>query len=204
MGSPDPSAGRLALAPSASSARGGDDRPTGPVRSRPPGRRESGRRPGVGRRRLVVLTVLLTVAAVAYFAVTSLGDGGGGAAKSSPTGDAYQRANRTIAIEAQSMVQAGTDLRALRDIATFRTAVEAAVARIAAQVTALQRLAATRHGTARATIDETVASAQRLQLLGAAYERDVTKGQLGPANKDELSVHDEIENLAQQFDAWKR
>jgi hypothetical protein len=198
MGSPDPSAGRLALAPSAPPARGGDDRPTGPVRTRPPGRRA-----GVARRRLVVLTVLLTVAAVAYFAITSLGGGGSGASKGSSGGDAYQRANRAIATEAQAIVQAGTDLRALREIGTFRIATEASLARIAAQVTALQRLAATRHGAARTTIDETVASAQRLQLLGAAFEHDVTKGQLGPANQDEASMRDEIQNLSQQFHAWK-
>jgi hypothetical protein len=150
-----------------------------------------------------VITVLLTVAAVAYFAVTSLGGGSGAASKDSPTGDAYQRANQTIATEARSIVQAGTDLRALRDIATFRTAVEASLARIAAQVTALQRLAATRHGTARTTIGETVASAQRLQLLGTAFEADVVKERLGPANNDEASIHDELDNLAQQFHAWK-
>jgi hypothetical protein len=149
-----------------------------------------------------VVTVLLTVAAIAYFAVTALG-GGGGASKDAPTGDAYQRANRTIATEAQSIVQAGTDLRALRDIGTFQSGLQASLARIAAQVTVLQRLAATRHGAARTTIDETIASAQRLQLIGAVFERDVTKEQLGPANKDEVSMHDEIENLAQQFDAWK-
>jgi hypothetical protein len=203
MGSPDPSAGRLALAPSAPPARGGDDRPTGPVRSGPPDRRAGRRRPGVGRRRLVVVTVLLTVAAVAYFGVTSLGGGGGGTAKGAPAGDAYQRANQTIATEAQSIVQAGTDLRALREIGTFRNAVEASLARIAAQATVLQGLAATRHGAARTTIDATVASAQRLQLLGAAFERDVTKEQLGSANKDEASMNEEIGNLAQQFRAWK-
>jgi hypothetical protein len=151
----------------------------------------------------VVVTVLLTVAAVVYFGVTAFGGGGGAAAKDTPTGDAYQQANRTIANEAQSIVRAGTDLRALRDIATFRTAVEASLARIAAQVTALQHLAATRHGTAATTIGETVASAQRLQLLGAVFERDVTKVQLGSANKDEAAVNDEIGNLAEQFKAWK-
>jgi hypothetical protein len=151
------------------------------------------------------VTVLLTVAAIAYFAVTSLGGGGGGGGSAAaPSGDTYQRANRTIATEAQSIVQAGTDLRALRDIGTFRTSVEASVARIAEQVTALQRLAATRHGAARTTIDGTIASAQRLELLGAAFERDVTKGLLGPANKDEQSMQDEIQNLAHQFAAWKR
>jgi hypothetical protein len=151
-----------------------------------------------------VVTVLLTIAVLAYLVITSLGASGGGDAGGAPAADAYQRANRAVATEAQAIVQAGTDLRALRDVDKFRAVADRSLAAIATQVTVLQQLGASRHGVARSTIDETVASAQRLALLGTAFERDVVKEQLGAANRDELSIHDEILNLQQQFTAWKR
>src|SRR5689334_21531210 len=201
MGSPDPSAGRLALAPTDPGFRRPHDRTDPEAERRPEPSGAPRHRAGRGRRRLVAVTVLLTVAALAYFVATSLG---GGAGSGAPTEDAYLLANRLVAQDGLLIIKAGTDLRALRDVDQFRASVDGSIAKIAAQITMLQGLGAKRQGTARTTIDETVAGAQRIALLATAFEREVVKGALGPANRDEQSLRDEIVAIARLSNEWKR
>jgi hypothetical protein len=203
MGSPDPSAGRLALAPTDPGLRPPDDRTDPSAGRRPEPVGAPNRRAGAGRRRLVVVTILLTIAAAAYFAVTSFGGGSGGSS-STPAEDAYLRANRLVATEGLLIIKAGTNLRALREIDGFRSDVDQSIAKIAAQITALQQLGARRSGTARSMIDETVAGAQKIAVLATAFEREVVKEELGPANRDEQLLRDEIVTLARLSTDWKQ
>jgi hypothetical protein len=196
MSRSDPPSGPLALAPSDDPIRDPGERPAGggPAR-RPP----APPRARYGRRRLLVVAIVVTIVAVVYFVVSSSGGGGGGS-----NDDAYLRANHEIATDAQSIVQAGTDLRTLRDIGDFRSSVEASVASIGAQVTALNRIAADHTGRARTIVRQTITSGEQLAQLGTTFERDVTKGELGPANRDEAAIHAGIVDLQQQAGAWNK
>src|SRR6478735_6644756 len=135
MGRSDTPPGRLALAPSAQPMRNPGERPPGRGAVREPPAPPPA---SYGRRRLLVVAIVVTILAIGYFAVTSLGGGGGGGGSSD---DPYVNSNQKIAAEGQSMVQAGTDLRTLRDIGKFRSSVEASVAAIHAQLVALQQQA---------------------------------------------------------------
>jgi hypothetical protein len=196
MGRPDTPPGRLALAPSARPIRGPGDRPAGrsPVREPPPPPTS------FGRRRLLAIAIVVTILAIGYFAVTSLGGGGG----SGGSDDAYLTANHKVASDGQAIVQAGTDMRTLRDIGKFRSSVEASVAAINTQIAALDRLAASHTGKARSIVRDTITSADQLTQLGTTFERDVTKGELGPANRDEAAINVQLVALQQQADAWNK
>ena len=96
-----------------------------------------------GRRRLLAVAVVATVAVIGYFVVHSLSGGGSGGAGD----DSYLNANHDIAAQGTSMITAGTDLRTMRNIGVFRVSVEASVAKIGTTVAALNRLAADQTGT---------------------------------------------------------
>ena len=147
-----------------------------------------------------MLAIVVTILAIGYLAATSLGGGGGGGTSDDP----YVNANHKIAAEGQAMVQAGTDLRTLRDIGKFRSSVEASVAAINAQIAALNRLEADHTGKARNIVRDTITSADQLTQLGTTFERDVTKGELGPANRDEAAINVQLAALQQQADAWNK
>ncbi|HZP27334.1 MAG TPA: hypothetical protein VFC99_00145 [Acidimicrobiia bacterium] len=196
MGRPDPSDGRLALAPPAP--------PPAPARSRRPGPRGPAQPPpsgpaSYGRRRLLVVAIVVTVAAVAYLAATSFGGGGGGGDE-----DAYLRANHRIAAEGRAILASGNDLRRLRDIGKFQDAVDASVAAIGAQVTALGRVGASGSAHDRSIVRDTIVSGEQIAQLGTTFARDVTKGDLGAANRDEASIDGRLIELARQSDAWRK
>ena len=169
----------------------------GPQRQPP-----SGSPPSFARRRLIVVAVLVTIAAAVYFGVTSLGGGGSGGAAA--TSDPYLRANSTITAEAQSILTAGNDLRTLRNVGVFANSVNQSIASIGAQVTRLGQLANREKGSRLAVVQATAASGEHLSQLGATFSHDVTKGNLGPANRDEASIQSEIANLQQQAAQWKK
>jgi hypothetical protein len=190
--------GRLALAPSADPFRGSAPRQMrrGPGGSPPPRRPNS-----YGRRRLVALAIVATILVLGYFAVTSIGGGGGGG-HATLTG--YLGANDKIATQARSIVQAGVDLRTLRDIGVFRRSVEKSVAEIGAQTTTLQGMVAGESASGRSIIRQTIASGRHVASLGADFERQITAGALGPANQDEAGINTEIAALEQQATAWNK
>ncbi len=197
MARSEPTPGRLALAPSAEPFRGSAPRPVrrGPGGPPPPRRPHS-----YGRRRLVAFAIVVTVLVLGYVAVTSLGGGGGGGG--TPSG--YLGANDKISTEARSIVQAGIDLRTLRDIGVFRASVEKSVAAIGVQITTLQGLVAGESSAGRATIRQTTASARHIATLAADFEKQITAGALGPANQDEAGINTEIAALQQQAAAWNK
>ena len=168
----------------------------GPQRQPP-----SGSPPSFARRRLIVVAVVVTIAAAVYFGVTSLGGGGGGAAA---TSDPYLRANSTITAEAQSILTAGNDLRTLRNVGVFANSVNQSIASIGAEVTRLGQRAHRAKGSRLSVVQATAASGEHLSQLGATFSHDVTKGNLGPANRDEASIQSEIANLQQQAAQWKK
>jgi hypothetical protein len=145
------------------------------------------------------VAIVATVAVLGYFVVHSVAGGGSGGSD-----DSYLTANHAVAAEGTSMINAGTDLRTLRNIGVFRRSVEASVAKIAKRVTTLNGLAADESGNARDIIRQTVTSAEHVGQVGTAYERDVTKGDLGAANRDEADINAELAKLQQQADAWSK
>jgi hypothetical protein len=170
----------------------------GPQRPLPPGPR-----PSFARRRLIVVAVIVTIAAAVYFGATSLG-GGGGSGGGAATSDPYLRANSAISTEAQSILTAGNDLRTLRNVGVFANSVNQSIASIGAQVTLLTQLANRQKGSRLSVVQATAASGEHLSQLAATFSHDVTKGNLGPANRDEASIQAEIANLQQQATQWKK
>jgi hypothetical protein len=196
MARSDPPPGRVALAPPVRPIRGPGGPPSGRGPARPPTRPAA----NYGRRRLLVVAVVATVAVIGYFVVHSLSGGGSGGAGD----DSYLNANHDIAAQGTSMITAGTDLRTMRNIGVFRVSVEASVAKIGTTVAALNRLAADQTGSARDIIRQTVASGEHIAQVGTTYESDVTNGDLGAANRDEAEINVELAKLQQQADAWSK
>src|SRR5690242_13304986 len=121
MARSDPPPGRVALAPPAQPIRGPGGTPSGRgAARRPPARPPA----NYGRRRLLAVAIIATVAVIGYLVVNAVTGGGGGSGSGT---DSYLTANSELAAQGTSMVQAGVDMRTLRDIGVFRRSVEASV-----------------------------------------------------------------------------